>query len=137
MTLDGGQNGTSLAHTHELPEGARLFVWDGPGDYLDIVGPLPPRARLIKGLDSDTDMVHLFVRARVALDRSLRTLRATLRPEAVVWISWPKANARMKTDVNETVVRATADAMGFEGHKMVSVGEIWAALRLTRHSAVR
>ncbi len=130
MKLDTGYTGTPLAHTLDIQEGARVFVWDGPGDYLELVSPLPSRARIIKGLDSDTDIVHVFVRARAALERSLRTLRATLRPEAVVWVSWPRTTARMKTDVTEELVRSAADAQGFDALKMCAVGEQWSALRV-------
>lgn len=130
MRLDSAINGTSLAHTLDIQEGARVFVWDGPGDYLDLIAPLPSRARIIKGLDSDTDIVHVFVKARGALERSLRTLRATLRPQAIVWVSWPKHSARIKTDVTEEMVRAAAAALGFEAVKMCAVGEQWSALRL-------
>lgn len=130
MRLDEGYTGTPLAHTLDIQEGARVFVWDGPGDYLDLIAPLPSRARIIKGLDSDTDIVHVFVRARAALERSLRTLRATLRPEAVIWVSWPRATARIKTDVNEEVVRAAAADLGFDALKMCTVGEQWSALRM-------
>lgn len=127
-------NASVLAHVLEIPEGARLFVWDGPGDYLDLVAPLPARTRVIKGLDSDTDVVHVFVRARAALDRSLRTLRGTLRPTAFVWVSWPRTAAQIKTDVTEDIVRDAAMAHDFEAVKMCTVGEAWAALRLVRRA---
>lgn len=130
MRLDAGYTGTPLAYTLDIQEGARVFVWDGPGDYLDLIAPLPARARIIKGLDSDTDIVHVFVRAHAALERSLRTLHATLRPEAVIWVSWPRTTARIKTDVDEDAVRATADALGFDALKMCTVGEQWSALRM-------
>lgn len=133
MRLDTGHIATSLAHTLDIHEGARLFVWDGPSDYQDLIAPLPPRTRVLKGLDSDTDFVHVFVRAKVALDRSLRTLRATLRPEAVVWVSWPKNTARIKTDVTEETVRAAAAALDFDAVKMCAVGEQWSAIRLAPH----
>ena len=63
VSQHSGFAGASLALTLEIHEGARLFVWDGPGDYLELVSPLPPRSRVIKGLDSNTDFVHVFVRA--------------------------------------------------------------------------
>jgi hypothetical protein len=129
-----GASASTLAHSLEIPEGARLFVWDAPGDYLDLIAPLPPRTRIIKGLDSDTDVVHVFVRARAALDRSLRTLRATLRPAASIWVSWPRTTAHMKTDVTEAIVREAAAGHDFEAVKMCTVGEQWAALRLVRHA---
>ncbi|HVH39642.1 MAG TPA: hypothetical protein VM764_06450 [Gemmatimonadaceae bacterium] len=132
VSQHSGFAGASLALTLEIHEGARLFVWDGPGDYLELVSPLPPRSRVIKGLDSNTDFVHVFVRARVSLERSLRTLRATLRREAIIWVSWPKENSRIRTDVTEEIVRATARQLGFADHRICAVGEVWSAVRLER-----
>ena len=126
---------SALAHALEITEGARVFAWDAPRDYLELIAPLPARARVIKGLDSDTDIVHVFVRARVALERSLRTLRATLRPEAAIWVSWPRTTTHVKTDVTESIVRAAADALEFEAVRMCTVGEDWSALRLARRAA--
>ncbi len=126
---------SALAHTLEITEGARVFAWDAPRDYLDLLTPLPPRARVIKGLDSDADIVHVFVRARAALERSLRTLRATLRPEAAIWVSWPRTTTQLKTDVTEAIVRAVADALDFEVVRMCTVGEDWTALRLARRTS--
>lgn len=125
-----GYYGSALALNLDVHEGARLFVWDGPSEYADWISPLPPRARIIKGLDSDTDIVHVFVRSRVALERALRTLHATLRPDAAVWVSWPKRALRIRTDVNEDAVRAAATSVGFVETKACSVDEMWWGLKL-------
>lgn len=130
MSTNTGYSGTPLASKLGIEEGARVFVWDAPPDYADLVAPLPPRVRFSKGLDSDVDLVHVFVKARVTLERSLRTLRATLRPEAPVWVSWPKRAVRVRTDVTEDVVRAVALPLGFVDIKVCAVDEIWSGLKL-------
>jgi hypothetical protein len=132
-----GYSGTPLAEKLGIAEGDRVFVWDAPADYADLVAPLPPRVRLSKGLDSDVDMVHVFVKARVTLERSLRTLRATLRPEAPVWVSWPKRAAKVRTDVTEDVVRAVALPLGFVDIKVCAVDEIWSGLKLVVRRELR
>jgi hypothetical protein len=125
-----GYSGTPLAKKLDIREGARLFVWDGPADYPDLVAPLPAGVRFGKGLDSDTDLVHLFVKARVMLERALRTLRATLRPDAIVWVSWPKKASKVPTDVTEDVIRAVALPMGWVDVKVCAVDETWSGLKL-------
>ena len=59
-----GYYGSALSLNLDVPEGARLFVWDGPSDYVDWISPLPPRARIIRGLDSDTDAAG-FIETKV------------------------------------------------------------------------
>jgi hypothetical protein len=130
MSAPSGYSGTPLAKKLDFREGTRAFIWDGPADYRDLVAPLPPGVRFGKGLDSDTDMVHLFVKARVMLERALKTLRATLRPDAIVWVSWPKKASKVPTDVTEDVIRAVALPMGWVDVKVCAVDETWSGLKL-------
>lgn len=130
MPDPSGYSGTPLAKKLDIREGARVFVWDGPEDYRDLVAPLPQGVRFGKGLDSDTDLVHLFVKARVMLERALTTLRATLRPDAIVWVSWPKKASKVPTDVTEDVIRAVALPMGWVDVKVCAVDETWSGLKL-------
>lgn len=130
MPDPSGYSGTPLAKKLDICEGARVFVWDGPADYRDLVAPLPTGVRFGKGLDSDTDLVHLFVKARVMLERALKTLRATLRPDAIVWVSWPKKASKVSTDVTEDVIRAVALPMGWVDVKVCAVDETWSGLKL-------
>lgn len=137
MTTGVGYSGTPLAAKLGIAEGTRLYVWGGPKDYADLVEPLPPRVRLARALDSDVDLVHLFVRERARLERSLRTLRHTLRPEAPVWVSWPKRLAKVRTDVTEDVVREVALPLGFVDVKVCAVDEIWSGLKLVVRRELR
>ncbi len=130
MSDHSGYSGTPLAKKLGIAEGARVFVWDGPADYRDLVAPLPAGVRFTKGLDSDADLVHVFVKARVMLERALKTLRATLRPEAVVWVSWPKKASKVPTDVTEDVIRAVALPLGWVDIKVCAVDETWSGLKL-------
>jgi len=130
MSSTAGYSGTPLAKKLEIREGSRLYIWDGPKDYLDLVAPLPAGVRFAKGLDSNADLVHVFVTARPLLERALRTLRQTLRAEATVWVSWPKKASKVRTDVTEDVIREVALPMGWVDVKVCAVDEIWSGLKL-------
>ncbi len=137
MSKPSGYSGTPLARKLGIGEGARIFVWDGPADYRELVAPLPAGVRFSKGLDSDADLVHVFVKARVMLERALKTLRATLRPEAAVWVSWPKKAAKVPTDVTEDVIRDVALPMGWVDIKVCAVDETWSGLKLVVRKSER
>lgn len=137
MASDVGYSGTPLAKKLDIREGARVFVWDGPKDYRDLVAPLPGGVRFAKGLDSDADLVHVFATARTRLERALKTLRLTLRPEATVWVSWPKKASRMRTDVTEDVIREVALPMGWVDVKVCAVDETWSGLKLVVRKSER
>lgn len=137
MSSEAGYSGTPLAKKLEIREGARVFVWDGPDDYRDLVAPLPSGVRFAKGLDSDADIVHVFATARARLERALKTLRQTLRPEATVWVSWPKKASKVKTDVTEDVIRALALPLGWVDVKVCAVNETWSGLKLVVRKSER
>lgn len=137
MSSTSGYSGTPLAKKLDIAEGSRLFVWDGPTDYTDLVAPLPAGVRFAKGLDSNADLVHVFVTARPLLERALRTLRQTLRPEAAVWVSWPKKASKVRTDVTEDVIREVALPMGWVDVKVCAVDETWSGLKLVVRRAER
>lgn len=125
-----GYSGTPLARKLGIAEGARVFVWDGPREYRDLLAPLPDRVRFARGLDSDVDLVHVFVTARERLERALRTLRQTLRPDGIVWVSWPKKASGVRTEVTEDVIRAAALPMGWVDVKVCAVDDTWSGLKL-------
>ena len=132
-----GYSGTPLAQKLGIAEGRRVFVWDGPREYRDLVAPLPARVRFAKGLDSDVDLVHVFVTARERLDRALRTLRQTLRPDGIVWVSWPKKASGVRTDVTEDTIRAVALPMGWVDVKVCAVDDTWSGLKLVVRKSER
>lgn len=130
MAPTAGYSGTPLAKKLGIGEGARVVVRDGPADYSELLAPLPAGVRFGKRAGAETDIVHLFVKARATLERALGELRATLRPDAVVWVSWPKKASKVPTDVTEDVIRAVALPMGWVDVKVCAVDEIWSGLKL-------
>ena len=130
MSANVGYSGTPLAKKLDYREGARVFVWDGPSNYKDLLDNIPSGVRFAKGLDSNVDLVHVFVTARSMLERALKTLRGTLRTDAIIWVSWPKKASRVRTDVTEDVIRDVALPMGFVDIKVCAVDEVWSGLKL-------
>jgi hypothetical protein len=46
--------------------------------------------RFAAAAEAATDLVHIFATRCADLARTLAGLRTTLRPDAAVWVSWPK-----------------------------------------------
>lgn len=130
MATTSGYSGTPLAKKLGIGEGARVVVRDGPTDYRGLVAPLPAGVLFGKRASAATDIVHLFVKERAALERALTELRATLRPDAVVWVSWLEKASKVYNDVTEDVIRAVALPMGWVDVKVCAVDETWSGLKL-------
>jgi hypothetical protein len=57
-------------------------------------------------------------------------LRQKLRPDAVVWFSWPKKSSKIPTEVTENTIREIALPLGFVDIKVCAVSEVWSGLKL-------
>jgi hypothetical protein len=53
-----------------------------------------------------------------------------MRPDAAIWVSWPKKASKVRTDITEDTIRAVALPMGLVDIKVCAVDEVWSGLKL-------
>jgi hypothetical protein len=135
--MSAGYSGTPLAKKLGIAAGARVAVLEAPPDYAALLAPLPEGVAFEPRPGARTDVAHLFVRERDALARQLEALRARLRPDAVLWISWPKKAAQIPTTITEDVIRELALPLGFVDVKVCAVDATWSGLKLVVRKALR
>lgn len=132
-----GYSGTPLFRKLGIKPGTRLCPIGAPDDYFALVAPLPEGVVVERRPAASTDVVHLFVTAREPLAERLRTLRTGLKPDAAVWVSWPKKSSKVPTTVTEDVIREVALPLGFVDVKVCAVTDVWSGLKLVVRSALR
>ena len=125
-----GYSGRPLAAKLGVREGTRLLALGAPTGYRGWLAPLPEGALLARRVDRSVDLVHLFVVERAELARRLRDLRGRIRPDAAIWVSWPKKASGVATSVTEDVVRELALPLGLVDVKVCAVTEVWSGLKL-------
>jgi hypothetical protein len=125
-----GYSGTPLAKKLGIVENSRVFLSDPPKDYLRLIAPVPSGTQVVKKIDGDTDVVHLFTKERARLATLLRSSIKRIRPDAAIWVSWPKKASRVPTDITEDTIRAVALPMGLVDIKVCAVDEVWSGLKL-------
>ena len=125
-----GYSGTPLAKKLGIKDGGRVFVASAPPHYRHLLQPVPPGVKIVSRLDQSVDIVHLFTASRSRLHTFLRSTVRKIRPDASVWISWPKKAAKVPTDVTEDMIRASALPMGLVDVKVCAVDEVWSGLKL-------
>ena len=132
-----GYSGTPLAKKLGIRPGTRLFLHAPPDHYPRLVAPLPENVRMVRAIDADTDLIHLFATRRVALGATLERARARMRDDAAIWVSWPKRTAGVATDITEDVVRELALPLGLVDVKVCAVDEIWSGLKVVLRRSER
>ncbi|MFB0546735.1 MAG: DUF3052 domain-containing protein [Anaerolineae bacterium] len=113
-----------------IKEAFKISVINPPPDYWRLLGQLPDQAS-VSDLPSDPslDFVHIFVKDAAELERWLKELRKNIVLNGMIWISWPKRSSKVKTDLNENVVRDLGLKSGLVDTKVCAVDETWSGLK--------
>jgi hypothetical protein len=101
-----------------------------PPGFAKLLEPLPPGVRFVTRMDETVDVAHFFLTRRAALVDALVATLPKLRPDAAIWISWPKRSSGVKTDLVEDTIREIALPMGLVDVKVCAVDETWSGLKL-------
>lgn len=132
-----GYSGTPLAKKLGLKAAQRVVLVNAPDRYDELLQPLPPDLRFVKRADAEVDLVQLFCTERDELAKHLAALRKTLKPDASLWVSWPKKSSKVPTSITEDTVRELALPLGFVDVKVCAVTEVWSGLKLVVRKALR
>jgi hypothetical protein len=125
-----GYSGTPLIQKLGIKPGATIILLSAPSHYAKLLGSLPAGPRFATRIVRGCAFVHLFVTERARLTDYLQRLRPNLADTGMVWVSWPKKSAGVKTNVTEDVIRAVALPLGFVDTKVCAVDETWSGLKL-------
>jgi len=126
-----GYSGTPLAKKLGIEPGTTILLDGAPDDY-------PSKgANIARSISDRVDLVHIFSKSAGELDAKLRRLRDRIRPDAVVWVSWPKKSSKVPTDITEDVIRDIALPLGFVDVKVCAVDDVWSGLKLVIRRALR
>ncbi|HVZ48583.1 MAG TPA: DUF3052 domain-containing protein [Gemmatimonadaceae bacterium] len=137
MPTAAGYSGTPLAKKLGIVAGARVVPMHAPRDYRDWLAPLPVGVTFGRSVTASTDVVHVFASRSEALAQDLAVLRKTIRPDATVWVSWPKKASGVATDITEDGIRQVCLPMGFVDVKVCAVTDVWSGLKLVIRKELR
>jgi hypothetical protein len=132
-----GYSGTPLSKKLGIGPGSVVHVVGAPPGYRESLEPLPDGVELVSRLSRTTDVVHVFSKKRADLGKRLATLRDKMRPDAAIWVSWPKKASRVATDLTEDVVRELALPLGLVDVKVCAVDDVWSGLKLVVRKELR
>jgi len=124
-----GTSGKPVTQKLGIQPGFCIFIEGAPAAYGDIVGKLPADATIASRLKAPLDMVHVFATEASGLARKLRSYRAAIRPDGMIWVSWPKKSSGVATDLTDIVVRDLALPLGLVDIKVCAIDEIWSGLK--------
>jgi hypothetical protein len=125
-----GYSGTPLAKKLGIKSGSKLFTSGAPANYSSLLSPLPDGVAFVKSITPATDVVHLFATSKARLASALARSLSKIRPDAAIWVSWPKQASTVETDITEDTIRDVALPLGLVDIKVCAVDDTWSGLKL-------
>jgi len=99
--------------------------------------PLTPGASVATKGVSQMDLVLLFASSRAVLGELFPRAKHLLAPRGCIWAAWPRKSSGFFTDLSQDLVRSVGMAAGMTDDKILSLDEIWAALRFVEKDRAR
>jgi hypothetical protein len=123
-----GYSGTPLPRKLGIKAESRVLLAGAP-DGFDL-GELPAGAVLHRRADAGRyDVVLAFCPDLAALRRQFTPLAGRLTSAGALWIAWPKKASKVRTDLDENVVREHGLAEGLVDVKVAAVDAVWGGLK--------
>ena len=118
---------SALAKKMKLKPNSKAAVIHAPENYVD---ELRHDTALSPTLNGKFDWIQIFVRNKAELDALAPKAAKALRPESMLWISFPKGTSRIQTDLTRDKGWGVVQELDLKWVNLVSVNETWSAFAL-------
>jgi hypothetical protein len=118
---------SALAKKMKLKSNVKAAVINAPENYVD---ELKHDRALSPTLNGKFDWIQIFVRTKAELDALAPKAAKALRPESMLWISFPKGSSKIQTDLTRDKGWEGVQQLDLKWINLVSVNETWSAFAL-------
>lgn len=118
---------STLARKMKLKSGSKAAVIHAPEDY---VAELRHDTALSPTLRGKFDWIQIFVKSKAELEDLAPKAARALRPESMLWISFPKGTSKIQTDLTRDRGWEVLQGLELKWITLISVNETWSAFAL-------
>ena len=130
MIQTSGYPGTPLAKKLGIRNGFHISMVNAPEYYLRLFTDLPADLYFENGKVKNIDLIHFFTKSRDEYETLLPELKNRIKPNGIIWVSWPKKASKVPTDITEDIIRNFALQTGLVDIKVCAVDDVWSGLKL-------
>lgn len=123
---------STLAKKMKLKSGLNAAVINAPENYVDT---LKHNTALSPTLNGKFDWIQIFVRNKAELDALAPKASKALKPESMLWISFPKGTSKIQTDLTRDKGWDVLRDLDLKWINLISVNEMWSAFSLRPYKA--
>jgi len=124
-----GYSNKPLAKKLGIKQGQNVAIVNPPQGYDVLLGKLADGVTVKHELSAQVDFIHFFAKDLMTLKRGFRASKEKLKQDGMIWVSWPKASSRTRTNLNERMVREIGLRNGLVDVKICAVDQTWSALK--------
>jgi len=117
----------SVTERLQLKGDRRIAVLNAPLAVSDALGPARPRTPA-----EEAEVVVLFVADRAEFDLLLPDMAKAVKPDAILWLAYPKLTSTLAGDLNRDVIHRVCLGMGLKTVSQIAIDGDWSAMRLKR-----
>jgi hypothetical protein len=129
-TQNAGYSGTPLAKKLGIKPGFNIRLINAPEHYFTLFTDLPADLTINNGSSAPKDLIHFFTKQKDEYLNLLPALKQQIKPNGIIWVSWPKKASKVATDISEDIIRNFALQSGLVDIKICAVDEVWSGLKL-------
>jgi len=118
---------SATAKKLKLKPGSKAAVINAPEKYLV---DLKHDAEISPMLRGKFDWIQIFVKDKAELAALAPKAAKALKPESLLWISFPKGTSKIQTDLTRDKGWETLQQLDLKWITLVSVNEMWSAFAL-------
>ncbi len=108
--------------------GVRAAILHAPAGYE--AASFPDLEAAATSLSGRFDWIQIFVRNKAELDALAPKAAKALKPESILWISFPKGTSKIQTDLTRDKGWDILTRLGLKWITLISVNETWSAFGL-------
>jgi len=125
-----GYSTTPLAKKLGIKSGFNISLINAPKYYFDLFTDLPGDLTFADDKNFKRDFIHFFTQLKDEYLANLPLLKQQLKPNGIIWVSWPKKASKVITDITEDIIRNYALEIGLVDIKVCAVDDVWSGLKL-------
>jgi hypothetical protein len=119
---------SALARKMKRPPAGRAAIINAPADYqTKAFQGLPPAGASLTG---KFDWIQIFVQNSAELAGLAPRAAKALKPDAMLWISFPKGSSKIQTDLTRDKGWEGLTKLDLKWLTLISVDETWSAFAL-------
>jgi hypothetical protein len=115
---------SSLAKKLKLKPGSRAAVINAPESYLQ---DLKHDLDIAQKLSGKLDWIQIFARNKKELASFVPRAVAALKPDSILWLSFPKGSSKLQTDLTRDKGWGILKDLDLKFLTLVSINDMWSA----------